>query len=543
MRPIFIPFLIPCAFAQQPVIKAIVNAASEVSAGVAPQMIVAIYGTNLSTQTATANQTPLPPMLAGTSVSFNGIAAPLLYVSATQINAQVPTAMLNYTTASVIATSGAGTSDPFAVIVSNIGQPGIFTQDASGCGQAAAFNIHPDGSLTMNTPDTSLDAATDVGLAVFLTGLGAYPDRMDGVPWQYSAKDNDAGSFYVSLGIPNLYKATTQFQTTYAGPAPGTIGIDQINAAIYRSPYAVPLIEGCHVPMAISFAGEADTQYVNVSIHSGGGKCVDAAPDSMGIVTWNRTATSDSTGVSSDANVTAQFLQAPGLALPQSTFQGSFGEGPAPPTPAFCAASYPSTLSAGNLSFTASQLSPATAVLQNQSGVLTYAADFGVSAALGGASTAMATGANPGVGSFTATTSIPAPITVTTDLSPGTTVSVPFTVKWTGGDNTSAVTVQLITHGPVGPATMLYDSELASAGSATVMFFPDILGFHSPINQAATATGPATYEVVVTQTPARGPAQTFTAPGLSLGGQQTWHYIFDFKGLTPAPASASDYRK
>jgi uncharacterized protein (TIGR03437 family) len=65
------------------------------AANVAPGTVVSILanaGTTLSAGTASWNgtQSQLPLELAGTQVYFNGIQAPLFYVSPTQINAQVP---------------------------------------------------------------------------------------------------------------------------------------------------------------------------------------------------------------------------------------------------------------------------------------------------------------------------------------------------------------------------------------------------------------------------------------------------------------------
>src|SRR5262249_6822107 len=62
------------------------------AANVAPGTLVTITGTNLSQGTASADlsQLQIPSQLAGTEVYFNGIRSPLLYVSPTQINAQIP---------------------------------------------------------------------------------------------------------------------------------------------------------------------------------------------------------------------------------------------------------------------------------------------------------------------------------------------------------------------------------------------------------------------------------------------------------------------
>jgi len=47
------------------------------------------------------------------------------------------------------------------------------------------------------------------------------------------------------------------------------------------------------------------------------------------------------------------------------------------------------------------------------------------------------------VGPFAAEATLPAPITITTNLQPGTPVSLPFTLNWTGGGSDSVVSVQL----------------------------------------------------------------------------------------------------
>ena len=64
------------------------------AAKVAPGSVVSIQGTNLSAGTVSVPTNPLPTQLptqlGGTEVYFNGIQAPLFYVSPTLINAQVP---------------------------------------------------------------------------------------------------------------------------------------------------------------------------------------------------------------------------------------------------------------------------------------------------------------------------------------------------------------------------------------------------------------------------------------------------------------------
>ena len=62
------------------------------AAKIAPGTVVSVLGTNLAAGTVSADltQSQLPTKLGGTEVYFNGIQAPLFFVSPTQINAQVP---------------------------------------------------------------------------------------------------------------------------------------------------------------------------------------------------------------------------------------------------------------------------------------------------------------------------------------------------------------------------------------------------------------------------------------------------------------------
>jgi hypothetical protein len=64
----------------------------EDAAKIAPGTLVSIVGENLADQTVVApwDADPLPRILGGVEVYFNGILSPLLYVSPTQINTQVP---------------------------------------------------------------------------------------------------------------------------------------------------------------------------------------------------------------------------------------------------------------------------------------------------------------------------------------------------------------------------------------------------------------------------------------------------------------------
>ena len=101
------------------------------AASVAPGAIVSINGTGLSSQTVSADltQPTLPTTLGGVQVYFNGVAAPLTYVSPTQINAQVPWEFTSTTSvnAYVVSQMNGGVTFTSPVAVTVVGaNPGVF---------------------------------------------------------------------------------------------------------------------------------------------------------------------------------------------------------------------------------------------------------------------------------------------------------------------------------------------------------------------------------------------------------------------------------
>src|SRR5262249_13828098 len=99
----------------------VLNAASNLPS-IAPGSLISIYGSNLAASTATAGTIPLPLTLGGASVTINGVTAPLLYASSTQINAQVPFE-IQPGTANLVITSGGTVSAGISVTATG---PGIF---------------------------------------------------------------------------------------------------------------------------------------------------------------------------------------------------------------------------------------------------------------------------------------------------------------------------------------------------------------------------------------------------------------------------------
>jgi hypothetical protein len=217
------------------------------------------------------------------------------------------------------------------------------------------LNIHADGSLALNSTANSFDPARDTAMAVFFTGLGSFPDLQDGVPWTYNPADNvaDAGEAPVTL-----FSYSFVAKVLYAGPAPGTVGVDQLNIMPDQTGY----IESCHMPIYLaSYATQNVSQLATVSIHTGGGVCVDPAPDSEGSITWQKNTVFDVGSTTATEGVQAKFLQGYGVELPNSGSVVGFGEYALPAAPPTnCTSGLPVSLNAGVLTVSGVTATPLT---------------------------------------------------------------------------------------------------------------------------------------------------------------------------------------
>jgi len=122
-------------------VTSVLNAAT-LQPGICPGAIVSILGTNLSTPPITAHYDSAglyPTSLGNTTVRFNDIAAPLLYVSTGQVNAVVPYGVAGQRTANIVVTHNRLASPAFSVPIVDT-SPGIFTATAAGSGQGAILN-------------------------------------------------------------------------------------------------------------------------------------------------------------------------------------------------------------------------------------------------------------------------------------------------------------------------------------------------------------------------------------------------------------------
>lgn len=156
----------------------VVNAASFSADGlVSPGELVSLTGFGIGPESGLSYQAgphgEVPVSLGGVQVFFNGIPAPLLYVQAGQVNAQVPFEVFptppSNSKVTVTLTYGNNTFGPYSLdsnSLGGVGTGGIFRLQPGASTQAAALN--QDG--TVNTPQNPAPRGTTV--TFFGTGYG-----------------------------------------------------------------------------------------------------------------------------------------------------------------------------------------------------------------------------------------------------------------------------------------------------------------------------------------------------------------------------------
>lgn len=190
--------------------------ASAANTAISPGSLLSIFGSALSNGTLSATSFPLPTTLLSTSVTMNGIAAPLIYVSPDQINLQAPFE-LSGSSAQLVITTGAGPSTPVTVPVAAV-QPGIFFNPVSGAG---VILQNSTGALTVTQPARAGDF-----LQIYATGLGAVsPAGLTG----FAAPASPLAQTSVQ---PQVTIAGQPASVAFAGLAPGFAGLYQVNVQV-----------------------------------------------------------------------------------------------------------------------------------------------------------------------------------------------------------------------------------------------------------------------------------------------------------------------
>ncbi len=187
---------------------------------VAPGQITSVFfAEDSSIPLTAADSVPLPTELADVSVLVDGVAAPLYFVSPTQINFQMPNnapesglaeiTIIRVSTQQIIAHS---------VVQMLPSSPGLFTRPPTGTGQIAALN--QDNSInSVENP-----AKVEEVIQIFATGAGQVPGAPpDGVPTE---------GLVPTPVAPRVFVGAREAEVQFSGLAPTLVGVWQINAVI-----------------------------------------------------------------------------------------------------------------------------------------------------------------------------------------------------------------------------------------------------------------------------------------------------------------------
>lgn len=166
-------------FGPQPQVAAVVDSASFLQGTISPGQIITIFGSGLGPSSLTlfnpavpAPQIPnsLPTAAPSTSVTVNGVAAPVLYTSANQVSVVVPYSVTG-SSADLILTYNGLASQPVTLALAPT-NPGIYTTDASGRGQGAILNYNAaTADYSLNSGATAATRGQTVIL--YVSGAGA----------------------------------------------------------------------------------------------------------------------------------------------------------------------------------------------------------------------------------------------------------------------------------------------------------------------------------------------------------------------------------
>jgi uncharacterized protein (TIGR03437 family) len=214
-----------------------------------PGSIAAIFGSNLNNGNSLCGSSfgadgKLITSICGSTVTFDGVAAPMFFSSPGQLAVQVPYEMAGKTTASVVVTVDGQASTPRTVFI-DAAAPGIFTTNQQGSGQGAVLIANsdilaaPTGSIAGRN---TRPARRGEIVTVFLTGLGVTsPALGTGVP---SGGQTTATAATVTIdGLPA--------QVLFSGTAPGFVGLNQINVTV---PATATI--GNSVPVVVTLGGK-----------------------------------------------------------------------------------------------------------------------------------------------------------------------------------------------------------------------------------------------------------------------------------------------
>jgi uncharacterized protein (TIGR03437 family) len=234
--PVVVPatFTVGAALPGSRLVYGAVNSASFIPGPLAPGSLVSIFGAGFTDQVYKAASLPLPVSLGGVSLTLNSIALPLLYVSPTQINAQVPYEAVAGPAQLNLSSNGIAVASLTVQVAA--ASPGVF-MFLDGSGRAAAENQ----DYSVNTAQNG--AKPGSYLIAFLTGAGVVsPAVADGAGAPMTPVSNVVAGVTATIGG----QAAT---VSFAGLTPSLAGVAQANIL-------VPQLTPGNYPLVVTVGGK-----------------------------------------------------------------------------------------------------------------------------------------------------------------------------------------------------------------------------------------------------------------------------------------------
>jgi uncharacterized protein (TIGR03437 family) len=229
-----------------PTITSVVSAA-DMKSPVAPGGLMAVLGTNLSGTNQASSEMPLPTIINDSCLAVNGQPVHMMFVSPTQVNAQMPSSATG-TVAITMHTPG-GVSNTFTLSVAG-GAPAVFLSASAGDLTNLPTVVRFANGLVVTS--TNPVHRGDI-LTIYLTGLGAVtPPVVDGT----AAPLNPLSTTVVN---PKVEIGNMGAPVLFSGLVPGYVGLYVLNISV---PSSTP--QGLSVPLTITQGGITYTQNVRV---------------------------------------------------------------------------------------------------------------------------------------------------------------------------------------------------------------------------------------------------------------------------------------
>ncbi|HZL56284.1 MAG TPA: putative Ig domain-containing protein, partial [Bryobacteraceae bacterium] len=211
-----------------------------IGAALAPGTIIQIYGQNLASATAQPTTIPLPTSMNGTSVVVGGIPAPLYYVSAGQINAQLPFELDPSKQYQVLVLANGALTTPESVQLSPA-SPGM-----AAFADSTLIAQHGDGSLV----SAASPAKAGEYLVSYLAGMGT----TNATPASGAA--SPTSPLAMPVDMPTLTINGANAPIAFAGLTPGLVGLYQMN---FQVPPGLP---AGNITIVVTQGGQGSNQTV-----------------------------------------------------------------------------------------------------------------------------------------------------------------------------------------------------------------------------------------------------------------------------------------